>query len=50
MEAENNAVFIKNVSDWLGGASFAELNQRLPDVADVLLLILTSSLMKNGKN
>ena len=36
MEAENNAVFIKNVSDWLGGASFAELNQRLPDVADVL--------------
>ena len=34
MEAENNAVFIKNVSDWLGGiASFAELNQRLSDVA-----------------
>ena len=26
MEAENNAVFIKNVSDWLGGTtSFAEL-------------------------
>ena len=37
MEAENNAVFIKNVSDWLGGvSSFAELNQRLPDVADVI--------------
>ena len=37
MEAENNAVFIKNVSDWLGGiASFAELNQRLPDVADTI--------------
>ena len=37
MEAENNAVFIKNVSDWLGGiTSFAELNQRLPDVADVI--------------
>ena len=36
MEAENNAVFIKNVAGWLGGASFAELNQRLPDVADAL--------------
>lgn len=37
VEAENNAVFIKNVSDWLGGvSSFAELNQRLPDVADVI--------------
>ena len=37
MEAENNAVFIKNVSDWLGGvSSFAELNQRLPDVADTI--------------
>ena len=36
MEAENNAVFVKNVSDWLGGASFAELNQRLPDVADAV--------------
>ena len=37
MEAENNAVFIKNVSDWLGGiTSFAELNQRLPDVADAI--------------
>ena len=37
MEAENNAVFIKNVSDWLGGiTSFAELNQRLSDVADAI--------------
>lgn len=37
MEAENNAVFIKSVSDWLGGvASLAELNGRLPDVANVI--------------
>lgn len=36
MEAENNAVFIKNVADWLGDASFAELNKRLPDVADAI--------------
>ncbi len=37
MEAENNAVFMKNVAGWLGGgASFAELNQRLPDVADAI--------------
>ena len=36
MEAENNAVFIKNVADWLGGASFAELNECLPDVADAI--------------
>ncbi len=36
MEAENNAVFIKKVADWLGGASFAELNKRLPDVADAI--------------
>lgn len=36
MEAEDNSVFIKNVTDWLGGASFAELNGRLPDVADVI--------------
>lgn len=36
MEAENNAVFIKNVADWLGGTSFAELNERLPDVADAI--------------
>ena len=34
MEAENNAVFVKNVSDWLGGiTSFAELNERISDVA-----------------
>ena len=36
MEAESNAVFIKNVADWLGGASFAELNERLSDVADAI--------------
>lgn len=37
MEAENNAVFMKNVAGWLGGgASFAELNQRLPDIADAI--------------
>lgn len=36
MEAENNTVFIKNVADWLGGASFAELNEHLPDVADAI--------------
>jgi len=36
MEAENNSAFIKNVMDWLGGASFAELNERLPDVADAI--------------
>lgn len=36
MEAENNAVFIKNVADWLEGASFAALNERLPDVADAI--------------
>ena len=36
MEAENNMVFINNVIDWMGGASFAELNERLPDVADAI--------------
>lgn len=36
MEAENNSVFIKNVMDWMGGASFAELNESLPDVADAI--------------
>ncbi|MDE7331323.1 MAG: histidine phosphatase family protein [Lachnospiraceae bacterium] len=36
MEAENNSVFIKNVADWLGGASFEELNERLPDVAEAI--------------
>lgn len=33
MDAENNAVFIQTVSDWLGISSFTELNKRLPDVA-----------------
>ncbi|MDE7207640.1 MAG: histidine phosphatase family protein [Lachnospiraceae bacterium] len=33
MEAENNAVFIQSVSDWLGVSSFTELNERLPDVS-----------------
>ena len=36
MEAEKNAVFISSVADWLGGASFAELNERLSDVADAV--------------
>ena len=36
MEAENNAVFMKNTAGWLGGASFAEMNQRLPDIADAV--------------
>ncbi|WP_300785065.1 histidine phosphatase family protein [uncultured Acetatifactor sp.] len=37
MEAENNAVFMRNVTGWLGGGtSFAELNQRLPDIAAAL--------------
>lgn len=37
MEVENNTVFIKSVSDWLGGVdSFAELNSRLPDVANAI--------------
>ena len=36
MEAENNTVFINNVMDWMGGASFAELNECLPDVADAI--------------
>ena len=30
------AVFISSVADWLGGASFAELNERLSDVADAV--------------
>lgn len=34
MDAERNSIFIKMVSDWLGGVtSFVELNKRLPDVA-----------------
>ncbi len=36
MEAESNSVFIKNVMDWMGKASFAELNESLPDVADAI--------------
>ena len=36
MEAENNTVFINNVVDWMGGASFAELNACLPDVAEAI--------------
>lgn len=36
MEAENNTVFINNVVDWMGGASFEELNKCLPDVADAI--------------
>ena len=37
MEAENNAAFMRNVTGWLGGGtSFAELNQRLPDIAAAL--------------
>lgn len=34
MEAEKNKIFIKYVSEWLGGAaSFSEMNRRLPEVA-----------------
>lgn len=36
MEAENNTVFINNVVDWMGGASFEELNKCLPNVADAI--------------
>lgn len=36
MEAENNTVFINNVVDWMGGASFEELNKCIPDVADAI--------------
>lgn len=36
MEAENNTVFINNVVDWMGGASFEELNKCFPDVADAI--------------
>ena len=36
MEAEDNTVFIRAVSDWLGVSSFAELNRRLPDVAETI--------------
>lgn len=33
MEAEQNSIFIKSVSEWLGGVSFFEMNKRLPEVA-----------------
>ena len=33
MEAEQNTIFIKSVSEWLGGISFSEMNKRLPEVA-----------------
>lgn len=34
MEGENNSIFVQTVSKWLGGIpSFAELNERLADVA-----------------
>ena len=33
MEAEQNSIFIKSVSEWLGGVSFSEMNKRLPEVA-----------------
>lgn len=33
MEAEQNTIFIKSVSEWLGGVSFSEMNKRLPEVA-----------------
>lgn len=34
MEGENNSIFVQTVSKWLGGvSSFAELNERLADVA-----------------
>ena len=33
MEAEQNSIFIKRVSEWLGGISFSEMNKRLPEVA-----------------
>ncbi len=34
MEAEKNPVFMKSVSEWMGGvSSFSEMNRRLPEVA-----------------
>lgn len=37
MEAERNPVFIKRVSQWLGGvSSFLEMNRRLPEVAQAI--------------
>ena len=36
MEAEQNTIFIKRVSEWLGGVSFSEMNKRLPEVATAI--------------
>ncbi|MEY8232424.1 histidine phosphatase family protein [Oscillospiraceae bacterium 50-16] len=36
MEAEQNSIFIKRVSKWLGGISFSEMNKRLPEVATAI--------------
>ena len=37
MDAENNTLFLQNVSHWLGGvSSLRELNQRLPEVANAI--------------
>ena len=36
MEAEQNSIFIKRVSEWLGGISFSEMNKRLPEVATAI--------------
>lgn len=36
MEAEQNSIFIKSVSEWLGGVSFSEMNKRLPEVATAI--------------
>lgn len=36
MEAERNSIFIRRVSEWLGGISFSEMNKRLPEVATAI--------------
>ena len=36
MEAEQNTIFIKKVSEWMGGVSFSEMNKRLPEVATAI--------------
>lgn len=36
MEAEQNSIFIKCVSEWLGGISFFEMNKRLPEIATAI--------------
>ena len=36
MEAEQNSIFIKRVSEWLGGISFSEMNKWLPEVATAI--------------